>query len=300
MEYKVLLEASGSLTSMYLIKSVKEAGAKVVGSDVVECFAKFLADEFITFPFISNPNLWEIMEKEILDRKINVVIPSFDETLLDWAKKKKFFFEKGIHVILSDKASIEICQDKWKTHQFFKQIGIPTPETSLENKYDLIKPRLGRGGKGIVINSTDKNISMDGMISQRCINGQEYTIDIFCDINNEPVYIIPRKRLQVKDGKSISGITIMHSGIIELVKKICSSLPFIGPINMQCFEENTGDIKFIEINPRIAGGMSLGFAASENWVSLIFKNIIEQKNILPKPVKYDLKMLRYYNEVFVH
>lgn len=299
MKYKVLLEASGSLTSSFMIKSVKEAGAEVVGSDIVECAAKYLADEFIIFPLNSNPNLWETMEKEILNRKINIVIPSFDETLLDWAKKKDYFFNKGIHVILSDKASIEICQDKWKTFQFFKQIGIPTPETSTENKYPLIKPRLGRGGKGIIFNSTDKNISMDGMISQEFVRGQEYTIDVFCDSNNKPVYIIPRKRLQVKDGKSINGITAMHAGIIEMVKKICNALLFIGPINMQCFEDSDGTIKFIEINPRIAGGMALGFAASENWVSLIFNNILEKKPIEAKPIKYDLKMLRYYNEVFV-
>lgn len=299
MKYKVLLEASGSLASTYMIKSVKDAGAVVVGSDIVECAAKYLADEFIIFPLISNPNLWEIMEKEILARKINVVIPSFDETLLEWAKKKDYFFDKGVNVILSDKASIEICQDKWKTYQFFKRIGIPTPETSLENKYALIKPRLGRGGKGILIDSTDENVTMDGMISQKFINGQEYTIDVFCDINNNPVYIIPRKRLQVKDGKSINGITSMHLGIIKLVKKICNELPFTGPINMQCFEESNGDIKFIEINPRIAGGMSLGFAASENWVPLIFKNIIEKEQIRAKPIKYDLKMFRYYDEVFM-
>ena len=299
MKYKVLIEASGSLTSTYLIKSIKEAGALAVGSDIVECAAQYLADEFIIFPLISNPELWEIMEKEILERKINVVIPSFDETLLDWAKKKDYFFEKGIHVILSDKASIEICQDKWKTFQFFKQIGIPTPETSTENKYPLIKPRLGRGGKGILIDCKDENVPMDDMISQEYVKGQEYTIDVFCDIHSKPVYIIPRKRLQVKDGKSISGITAMHSGIIEFVKKICNNLPFIGPINMQCFVENNGEIKFIEINPRIAGGMSLGFAASENWVSLIFKNSIEKKQIEPKPIKYDLKMFRYYDEVFV-
>ena len=299
MKYKVLLEASGSLTSTYLIKSVKEAGAVAVGSDISDCAAQHLADEFIIFPSISNSNLWEIMEKEILAKKINVVIPSFDETLFEWAKRKHYFFKKGINVVLSDKESIMICQDKWKTYQFFKKIDIPTPETSRENKYPLIKPRLGRGGKGISIDSKDKDMLMDGKISQEYIKGQEYTIDIFCDINNMPVYIIPRKRLKVKDGKSISGITTLHLGIIDFVRKICSELPFVGPLNMQCFEESSGDIKFIEINPRIAGGMSLGFAASENWMALIFKNIIEKKQIKAKTITYDLKMFRYYDEVFV-
>jgi len=299
MAYKVLLEASGSLVSNFMIKAIRDAGAIVVGSDISECAAKYLADEFIIFPRYSNPNLWKIVEREILEKKINVVIPSFDNTLLAWAKKKKYFKEKGIDIIISDESTIEICQDKWKTFLFFQKIGIPTPKTSLENKYTIIKPRLGRGGKGIIIDSLDKNISMSGMISQEYVKGQEYTIDIFCDRDNKPIYIIPRKRLQVKDGKSVNGITNQHLGIIENVKEICKELPFVGPINMQCFEEDNGKIKFIEINPRIAGGMALGFAASENWIPLIFRNIIETKKIELKKVNYNLKMFRYYNEFFI-
>lgn len=300
MKYKVLVEASGSLTSGYMIKAVKNAGAEVVGSDITECAASHFADDFINFPKSSHPDLWKITEKELLDRNINVVIPSFDETLLDWAKKKDYFHTKSINIILSDHTTIEKCQDKWNTYLFFKSIGIPTPETSIENKYPLVKPRLGRGGKGITINSSDKNLSMDGMISQEYISGEEYTIDVFCDIHHKPVYIIPRKRLQVKDGKSINGITVEHKRITTLVEKICTELPFTGPVNMQCFETKEGEIKFIEINPRIAGGMALGFAASENWVSLIFKNTIEKKEIQPVNVQYGLKMFRYYDEVFTH
>lgn len=298
MKYNVLLEASGSLTSAYMIKSVKNAGATVTASDIAECSAQHTADDFIFLPLSSNPNLWSIIESEITNRKINVVIPSFDETLIEWAAKKDYFEQMGVHIILSNIDTISICQDKWETYKFFKAIGIPTPETSLDNKYPVIKPRLGRGGKGITINSIDKSISMDGMISQELIEGQEYTIDVFCDNNNKPAYIIPRKRIQVKDGKSINGITIMHEPIIAFVRKICSNLKFIGPINIQCFEATNGDIKFIEINPRIAGGMALGFAASENWANLIFKNIIENHPIQPIQVKYGLKMFRYYDEIF--
>ncbi len=298
MKYKVLVEASGSLTSGYMIKAVKNAGAEVIGSDITECAASHVADDFIRFPKSSHPDLWNITEKELLDHSINVVIPSFDETLLNWAKRKDYFLEKGIHVILSDFTTIEKCQDKWNTYLFFKSIGIPTPETSTENIYPLVKPRLGRGGKGISINSSDKNLSMEGMISQEYISGEEYTIDVFCDIYHKPIYIIPRKRLQVRDGKSTNGITVEHKGISALVEKICKELPFTGPVNMQCFETKDGDIKFIEINPRIAGGMALGFAASENWVSLIFRSIIEKKDIQPTDIQYDLKMFRYYDEVF--
>lgn len=297
MKYRILLEASGSLTSGYIVKAIKELGHIAVGSDIVECAGTFLADEFVKMPMASDPLLWEKIEKILIDNNIQVVIPSLDETLLGWSERKEYFGSMGIHVILSTPEAIAVCQDKWKTFSFFKKYNIPTPDTSLENIYSLVKPRTGRGGKDIYVNR--KGIKMDGMISQELLQGEEYTIDVFCDKSSAPIYIIPRKRLQVKDGKSVNGITIFNKTMEEWIKIICENLQFVGPINIQCFLTHEDKIKFTEINPRIAGGMALGFAASENWVRLIVDNLIEGKAIEPVTVQYGMKMFRYYDEVFV-
>jgi carbamoyl-phosphate synthase large subunit len=299
MNYRILTEASGSLTASYLIRAIQQANAVAVASDVNEnCAGKYIGNEFVIVPFASDPFLWDKTKRILVESNINVVIPSLDETLLNWAEKKEEFENMNIKVILSNKEVIKIFQDKWLTYQFFKEKGIPTPQTSTDNIYPVIKPREGRGGKDIIINSKEK-VSMQGMISQELVSGQEYTIDVFCDKNSIPIYIIPRKRLQVKDGKSINGITEKNETIINWVKKICKETNFIGPINIQCFQENNGLVKFIEVNPRIAGGMALGFAASENWIKLIIEHFIEDKTIETKEVKYGLKMFRFYDEVFI-
>jgi len=296
---RVLVEASGSLTSGYLIRSIQEAGFNVVASDITEdCFGKYLSDDFIKMPKIAEESSWEKTLDLVFNNNIQVVIPSLDETLQEWAKSKEMLLQNNIHVIISDSSTVEIFIDKWKTFLFFEKHGIPTPETSLECKYPVIKPRRGRGSAGIFIAEENEDVNMDGNISQQFIRGTEYTVDVFCDFNNKPVYIVPRKRINVKEGKSTSGIAVKHSEIEKYVRIICSSIPFIGPINIQCFEEENGDLKFIEINPRIAGGMALGFAATENWISLISSNLIHNEPIKPVEVKYGLKMMRYYHEVF--
>lgn len=299
MSYKVLSEASGSLTAGFVLKSIQKAGAIAVGSDIVESAGTYLADEFVLLPKTKDPALWEVTEKKIIAQQINIVIPTLDETLLAWSERIEYFQKKNIQVILSEKKTLEICQDKWNTFQFFNSVGIPCPKTSLDSEYRLIKPRLGRGSTGIFLKKENELVSMEGMISQEVITGQEYTVDVFCDFRNQPVYIIPRKRIGVKDGKSTAGITVKHPVIEEWIRTICSHLKFIGPINIQCFETEKGEIKFIEINPRLAGGMALGFAASENWIRLIFSNLIEKKEIEAVPIQYGLKMFRYYEEVFV-
>ena len=298
MQLKILTEASGSLTAGYLIHAIKNAGHFCVASDIDDsCFGRFVADDFIHMPQANTDHLWNIIEAEILSKKIDIVIPSLDETLLGWAERKQLFKDLGVHVIISESTTIAVCQDKWLTYQFFKEQGVPTPNTSLEQNYPLIKPRLGRGSTGIKITKT--HVNMQGKISQQIIKGVEYTVDVFCDQNCDPVYIVPRRRISVKDGKSTAGIVEKNDIISYWIKHICQKLNFIGPINFQCFMLPDQSIYFLEINSRIAGGMALGFAATENWVDLIINNIIFGIPIKPKTIKYGLKMKRYYAEVFV-
>ena len=296
--YNFLLEASGTLVSAYMIKAVRLAGARAIASDIEECAAKYFADDFIIFPTMKDPSLWAVTEKIISEKGINVVVPTLDETLLTWSEKKQYYSGKGVHIIISNPECIRIFQDKWETYNFFKEHGIPTPRTSLKHEFNLVKPRLGRGGKGVEIHESIDTANMEGMISQEQLKGQEYTIDTLCNAIGEPIYIIPRKRLTVRDGKSLVGITVKSEMIEYWVRRICENVTFTGPINLQCFETPEKKIVFTEINPRVGGGSALGFAASENWIPLIISNIIEGEKILPGEVKYGLKMFRFYDEVF--
>ena len=248
-------------------------------------------------PQVGDTDYWKKIEEILLHNNIDLVIPSLDETLLGWAQHAERFSNIGKRVITSLPATIAICQDKWLTYEFFKTNNIPTPITSLSQQYPLVKPRLGRGGVGVYV--AQEPVDMTGHISQELVSGIEYTIDVFCDRNMEPVYIVPRRRLKIKEGKSTEGIVEYNETIVNWIKFICQKLLFVGPINIQCFLLSDGSVRFIEINPRIAGGMALGFAATENWVKLIISNLIRGENIKPKKILYGLEMRRYYAEIFV-
>ena len=87
--------------------------------------------------------------------------------------------------------------------------------------------------------------------------------------------------------------------MIKLVKKMAKQIKLEGPINFQFIEEEDCSLYFLEVNPRIAGGMALGMAASENWINPIIDNFIQGNPIKPKPIKFNLKMMRYYAECFI-
>lgn len=295
---RILTEAVGSIVCGAGLRLIHEAGHIAIGTDAdKDCFAQYLCDEFYQVPYASNPDSPRFLQQLVVDKNVDLVIPSLDEGMLSWALAKNDLKKKGISVAISDPETIDICEDKWKTYLVFKENGIPTPESSLEQIYPLVKPRLGRGGEGIYINSA--KMDMTDMISQELLTGTEYTIDVFCNLNHEPIYIIPRKRINVKEGKSTAGIVVKNEIIDELVRKICKAIPFIGAINIQCFVNDNHEVKFTEINPRWGGGTALAMAASENWIPLIVDTFVNEKIVKAKmPIEYGLKMGRYYNEVF--
>ena len=294
---RILIEASGGLTSGYLIEAIRSSGNECVASDINEnCFARYIANDFIQMPPVTKKGYWEDISTILKSNKIDLVIPSLDETLLDWAEKKDLLRKDSVEVIISKKETVDIFQDKWKTYSFFKEKNIPTPRTSLKQEYPLIKPKRGRGGKGVEI--INKSVSMEGKISQEIAKGDEYTIDVFCDVHSKPIYIVPRKRINVREGKSIEGVVEKNDLIESWVNTICKNIDFLGPINIQCFLERE-KILFTEVNPRLGGGTALGFAATENWIELIESNLLKKKTINPVPIKYGMKMKRFYAEVFV-
>ncbi|MFA7239049.1 MAG: ATP-grasp domain-containing protein [Sulfuricellaceae bacterium] len=298
MTLRILTEASGSLVIGYLIKAIQEAGHISVASDIdSHCVGRYLADDFVLMPSKNDPHLWQKISQILVESKVDFVIPSFDETLLGWAERKHHFSKLGITVAISEPDVIKTFVDKWLTFQFLIENSIPTPRTSLVQDFPLVKPRYGHGGQGVYI--PGKPIAMDGLLSQEIAEGEEYTVDVFCDGKSNPLYIVPRKRISVRDGKSTQGVVVYHKEIIEMVTRLCKAAGFIGPINVQCFSSGANEVSVIEVNPRIAGGMALGFAATENWISLLCDCLLSDKIVQPKPVKYGLQMMRYYAELFV-
>ncbi|EAK9947401.1 ATP-grasp domain-containing protein [Campylobacter lari] len=300
-KYKIFTEASGCLTSLYILNAIKEANCLSCASDVNPFNAAYdLADDFIIMPSVNDEKLWDKTKQLLVDHNIDIVIPTFDESLLGWSIYKEEFKQMGIEIIISPKETIEIFTDKWKTYLFFDGLSIPTPKTEIYKNLGLIKPRNGRGGAGIeIFTQSFQNNNEWLYITQEKIDGQEYTIDCFFDKNGKPIYIIPRKRLEIKDGKSLKSIVCQHLLIEEYIIKISKEIHFVGPVNFQAFEDRYSNLFFIEVNPRLGGGTSLAFKASENWIKLIVEHFIKNKNLISNnKINFGLKMTRAYLDVF--
>jgi len=228
---------------------------------------------------------------------IDVVFPSIHEGLFEWSKRRETFIKDEVFVVISPVDTTAICHDKWNLYKFFMDNDIPTPRTSLKHEYELIKPRVGRGGAGIKHVSPKTPVDMESFISQEIIEGQEYSIDALCDLQGKVLCVVPRKRIVVESGLSIKGQVVEDKVITNISLKILASAHFIGPVNIQCFKNKDG-IFFTEINPRLAGGMSLSMYATGNWFDLIFR-MMKNEVVAPQPVNYGLIMMRHYSDVII-
>lgn len=163
-----MTEASGSLTSHYIISAIQQAGHLACGSDVNDFnAASQTCDDFIIMPYSDDPQLWDKTYSLLEKHKISIVLPTFDETLYEWSLRKEELQKRGIAVLISPPETIQTFIDKWKTYQFFTSIGIPTPKTAIYRHYGILKPRFGRGGSGIEFLShhSSKNAIGGGAVS---------------------------------------------------------------------------------------------------------------------------------------
>ena len=101
-----------------------------------------------------------------------------------------------------------------------------------------------------------------------CLGGEEFSIDVFCDLDGRCLNAIPRTMIESKGGESIKGMTIRDEPLIDLASAVAEALGLVGPANIQCFREADGSHLVTDINTRFGGGFPLPLAAGGRYPEL--------------------------------
>jgi carbamoyl-phosphate synthase large subunit len=314
---KILITSIGR--RIQLIKHLK-SDLELVGVDCNDDIAgKFFVDKFYKIPKFDNKNyinrLIEISKKE----NINMIIPLYEREFYLLCEERDRFTEIGVHILLSSKEIIEICNYKENTQSFFEDNNINSPKTYILEDLNkdlefplIIKPSEGMGSQNVFKVKNRKELIffseyVENPIIQKFIDGEEYTVDVLCDFKGRPVYIIPRKRIEVRSGEVSKSKVVLDSEIIEQTKRVIEKLNTYkdknglgvqGPITIQCFKEKNGEITFLEINPRFGGGVPLSFEAGANYSDCLNKMLNEEHiTYIQKDIK-ELTMIRFDDGIF--
>lgn len=270
-----------------------------------------VADHAIPMPRVTDSDYLDRLLQLCLDEEIGLVIPTIDTELLGLAQNREKFLGHGIHVVISEAPLIEICRDKRRTADFFSahEIGIPAIYDRRELLFPCFaKPYDGSRSVGTALLTTEDAVtplllSDSKMMFMEYIDGShdEYTVDAYYDRLGRLGCMVPRQRLEVRDGEISKGITRRHHVYDYLRDKLVQIDGARGCLTLQLFvSPDASRYAALEVNPRFGGGYPLSYAAGANYPGwLIDEYLLEKQIAFFDRWEEDLLMLRYDAKVLV-
>jgi carbamoyl-phosphate synthase large subunit len=273
----VLFTCSGQRVD--IVDAFRRAGATTVAADVNPLApALYHADRHALVPRIEDPDYLPRLGEVVAEHDVRLIVPLTDLDQVTLARARE---DLGALVLLPDAETVERLEDKYLAHVLFEERGIASPPTWLPNGVPddahfplLVKARHGFGSRHIYRAADRAQLGfflgytpVDSIV-QACLAGEEFSIDVFCDLDGRCLNAIPRTMIESKGGESIKGMTIRDEALIELGRDVAEKLQLVGPANIQCFREADGAHFITDINPRFGGGFPLPLAAGGRYPEL--------------------------------
>jgi len=306
----VLVPGAAGPAGINTIKSLKMAkfDGRIVATDSSSLAAGFfLSSSYHIMPEVVN-------EKKFIEKLVDVVtkesvqtlMPSSGYDIFPYSKYRRELAEMGVMAVVSDRDKLEICRDKMLTYSTLRgKFNLPftTLDHSKVSAFPAIaKPRFGKGSRDVIAIEDENDLRYVSskyreMIYQEFLPGTEYTVDVLCNLDREPIVAVPRMRIQTKAGISMKGKVVRHKELEEECMEIAQTIGITGPCCIQMKESKEDSFKLVEINPRMGGGTIFTAIAGANFPKLIIDMVEGRKIEIPKI--NEITVVRYLDEIVV-
>lgn len=262
----------------------------IIGADVSELApALYFCTQAEIVPPIASEDYIPALLRICRARGVNALIPTIDTDLPLLADNRQRFEALGTQVCIMDPDKIAICRDKRQTAAYFRSLGLTTPETVDHFEHytagfpAFIKPFNGSASIGANRAEDQAELAFyaaklpDGYIVQPFIHGTEYTVDVFCDFQGDPVYITPRVRIALRAGEVLKTRVHHRPDITRQILLLLRQLRPRGPVTVQLIRDAAGTNHFLEINPRFGGGAPLSMMAGANSARALLRILMGEK-----------------------
>ncbi len=295
----VLVSGVGGPAGINIVRLLKQKfgdNVELIGCDIDALAAgQNFVDEFLLCPRVSDEVAYrQWLEQIIEERKIALFIPTVDEELVPLAK---FADTLNCFVVLSPVQTLQIASDKLASYKFVaenlpahspKHISLSewNRDWSVED-FLFVKPRQGRGARGCRLTSQTElewiksnSDNPEDLIVMENLPGQEWTVDAYVGKSGEIVYLVPRERLALSGGISIKGRTVKNESVINATKLLLEQLSCRGPVCVQWKQDKNGLPKFVEINPRLSGGLMISVLSGIDPVNALWSDLEDSAHSL--------------------
>src|SRR5436189_2488508 len=95
-------------------------------------------------------------------------------------------------------------------------------------------------------------------------------------------------------------MTIKDPDLIAFGARVAEALRIIGPANVQCFREPSGELQVTDVNPRFGGGFPLPTAAGSQYPEMALA-LAEGKSLEPRfgDFREGVVMTRFFSQVIL-
>ena len=187
-------------------------------------------------------------------------------------------------IITSDKDTVNICRSKEETYKHLSN------EKFIPKFYNdvveitcypvFVKPKIGQGAQGVKKIENKEQLAVElsnnsDLIICEYLPGVEYTIDCFTDKNRQLRIANIRSRDRIRTGISVrSSKAKLDEKIVKISNIINEYFNFNGAWFFQMKKNINGELKLMEISPRIPGTMGLSRNIGVNFPLLTIYNMI--------------------------
>ena len=195
-------------------------------------------------------------------------------------------FPKWLKISISDIKNLEVLSNKLSATKIAERVGVPTPR--IYNSIDdisphgypvIIKPLFGNSAKGVVKASNKQeaenaiiNKNPNEIIIEEFIPGVDICVD--CIRSDSFFYGSVYKAIVTKThggGTTTQRVMIDDDKLVEYAKKILDLIGYEGVCGMDFrVDSASGNVGFIEANPRFTGGIATPIAAGFDIPYLLY------------------------------
>ncbi len=279
-DHNVLVFPCGTEIANEIIESLKyhKYFRTILASSEKGSYCEFRGETVHTLPYVTDPSFVKTLEELVEREKIDFIFPAHDDVAYALSHLEGELGEK----IVGQSAEVnEIVRFKDRTYDHFADI-LPIAEV-YKNEEEIrypcfVKPKRGQGAAdSFVIEDHQayvrfaERFDSDKFIVMERLPRDEYTIDCFSD-RGRLLYSGARTR-----EKTTRGISVLSSWVSDREKQeefrryaelISKKLHLHGLWFYQMKENAAGELRLLEIGPRVSGTMMLNRARGVNFVEL--------------------------------
>jgi carbamoyl-phosphate synthase large subunit len=270
------------------------------------------ADRGVVVPPASSPDYMPALAELVAAHGVRAVLPLADLDNVELVAGRAQIEAAGAVLLLPDLAVAEAMFDKYRCHEALLRAGLPSPDTWIPEELPadpplplLVKRRWGYASRDIYRCETLAEVRFFvayagvPVIVQRFCSGEQFSIDVLCDLEGRALNVIPRTMIESKGGESIKGRTVADPRLIDLGRRVAEGLRLVGPATIQCFDEPEG-LPVTDINCRFGGAFPLPLAAGSRYPELVLR-IACGERVEPRVGQFTpgITMTRFYDSVIV-